>query len=105
MINYLCCVLIYLTGVTNIPSYITYVIVIIILQLRNYKIRTTSGESLGFRICDTMGLEDDGGLMLHDIPYILDGNVDDHFQVCVYFYLNGVQYIYGWQSQMYIMLS
>ncbi|XP_023930392.1 interferon-induced protein 44-like [Lingula anatina] len=33
-----------------------------------------------FRLCDTMGLEEDQGLDVGDITYVLDGHVPDHFQ-------------------------
>ena len=40
-----------------------------------------SGEKLGFRLCDTMGLEDTQSLDTLGFPYLLDGNIQDRYQV------------------------
>ena len=36
---------------------------------------------MGFRLCDTMGLEEDHSLDSINFPYLLDGNVKDRYQV------------------------
>ncbi|XP_019643387.1 PREDICTED: uncharacterized protein LOC109484518 [Branchiostoma belcheri] len=61
------------TGVTN-HSMTT--------QYRRYDVRASrEGPCLGFRLCDTLGLEDlQSGLDIVDLLYILDGNVPDRYQ-------------------------
>ncbi|XP_035685054.1 uncharacterized protein LOC118421699 [Branchiostoma floridae] len=61
------------TGVTN-HSMTT--------QFRRYDVRASrEGPSLGFRLCDTLGLEEQqSGLDIVDLLYILDGNVPDRYQ-------------------------
>ncbi|XP_019632587.1 PREDICTED: interferon-induced protein 44-like [Branchiostoma belcheri] len=51
-------------------------------RYRTYEVRgERHGETLCFRLCDTMGLEDaNTGLDLDDLPYLLDGNVPDRYQ-------------------------
>ncbi|XP_066297779.1 interferon-induced protein 44-like [Branchiostoma lanceolatum] len=51
-------------------------------RYRTYEVRgERNGETLCFRLCDTMGLEDaNTGLDLDDLPYLLDGNVPDRYQ-------------------------
>ena len=52
------------------------------LQFRQYELRPSRGErALNFRLCDTMGMEDQNGLNVNDVPYILDGHVKDSFEV------------------------
>ena len=40
-----------------------------------------TGDKLGFRLCDTMGLKDVQSLDTLGFPYLLDGNVQDRYQV------------------------
>ena len=47
-----------------------------------YEFRSSIGEKgMGFRLCDTMGLEEDNSLDSINFPYLLDGNVKDRYQV------------------------
>ncbi|CAH1792351.1 unnamed protein product [Owenia fusiformis] len=48
-------------------------------KFRKYDIRSENGP-LSIKLCDTMGLEEEGGLNVIDFPYILDGNIPDRFQ-------------------------
>ncbi|CAH1779462.1 unnamed protein product [Owenia fusiformis] len=48
-------------------------------KYRRYEVRTEHGP-LRVRLCDTMGIEAEGGLNVADFPYILDGNLPDRFQ-------------------------
>ncbi|XP_061167740.1 interferon-induced protein 44-like [Saccostrea echinata] len=48
---------------------------------RKYKIKDfTSGKFLNFRLCDTRGFEDEFEIDLHEISFILDGNIPDQYQ-------------------------
>ncbi|XP_066299130.1 interferon-induced protein 44-like [Branchiostoma lanceolatum] len=51
-------------------------------RYRTYEVRgERNGETLCFRLCDTMGLEEaNAGLDLDDLPYLLDGNVPNKYQ-------------------------
>ena len=42
-----------------------------------------------------MGLEDDMGLNLADLPYLLDGNIQDQFQVCIKLQQQAFNHLYG----------
>ncbi|XP_013410369.1 interferon-induced protein 44-like [Lingula anatina] len=48
-------------------------------KYRVYEIRG-GHQTPAFRLCDTMGLEEDQGLDVGDMAYLLDGHVPDHFQ-------------------------
>ncbi|XP_013419551.1 interferon-induced protein 44 [Lingula anatina] len=48
-------------------------------KYRVYEIRG-GHQTPAFRLCDTMGLEEDQGLDVVDMSYVLDGHVPDHFQ-------------------------
>ena len=42
-----------------------------------------TGDKLGSRLCDTMRLEDAQSLDILGFPYLLDGNMQDRYQVSV----------------------
>ena len=50
-----------------------------------YGIRKTveSSEKLGFCLCDTMGLEDAQNIDTLGFPYLLDGHIQDRYQVSI----------------------
>ncbi|XP_013398312.1 interferon-induced protein 44-like [Lingula anatina] len=48
-------------------------------KFRVYEIRV-GHQTSAFRLCDTMGLAEDQGIDVGDMPYLLDGNVPDNFQ-------------------------
>ncbi|XP_023930844.1 uncharacterized protein LOC106166954, partial [Lingula anatina] len=47
-----------------------------------YRVYAIQGghQTPAFRLCDTMGLEEDQGLDVVDMSYVLDGHVPNHFQ-------------------------
>ncbi|XP_008137766.3 interferon-induced protein 44 [Eptesicus fuscus] len=50
-------------------------------QYRTYSIKDgKNGKSLPFILCDSMGLSEEEGLCMDDIPYILKGHVPDRYQ-------------------------
>ena len=52
------------------------------VKFRQYDVRPGRGQKgMKLRLCDTMGMEDDQGMNISDIPYILDGHVQSGFQV------------------------
>ena len=57
--------------------------VVLCFQYRQFELRPARGQhALKLRLCDTMGLEEKDGLHIGNIPYILEGNIQDKFKVC-----------------------
>ena len=54
-----------------------------IFQYRQYKIKTSSGNFLNFRLCDTRGFEEEFSMDMQEMSFILDGNIPDRYQVHV----------------------
>ena len=51
-------------------------------KFRKYEFRSQIGRrSMKFRLCDSMGLEESQKLDAVNFPYLLDGNINDRFQV------------------------
>ena len=42
-----------------------------------------SSDKLGFCLCDTMGLEDTQNVDTLGFPYLLDGHIEDRYQVSI----------------------
>ena len=54
------------------------------MQFRTFVVRDgRRGTPLGFRLCDTMGMEESQGIGAVDLEYVLAGNVPDGYQVDV----------------------
>ena len=54
----------------------------ICFQYRQFELRPARGQNaLKLRLCDTMGLEEKDGLSIGNVPYILDGHIQNGFKV------------------------
>jgi len=50
-----------------------------------YQVLNAQDETpLNFRLCDTRGLEEDQGIDVGELEYILDGHVPDKYKVTSY---------------------
>nr|XP_022300998.1 interferon-induced protein 44-like [Crassostrea virginica] len=47
---------------------------------RQYKIKTSFGNFLNFRLCDTRGFEEEFSMDMEEMSFILDGNIPDRYQ-------------------------
>ncbi len=58
------------------------------IQYRAYVVRRgPGGPQLGFRLCDTMGMEESQGISVMDFPHILAGHVPNGYQVVISVFL------------------
>ncbi|XP_052792852.1 uncharacterized protein LOC128226821 isoform X2 [Mya arenaria] len=44
-----------------------------------YRLRSTTGSFLDFKLCDTPGLERSQGIDIHELHFLLDGNVPENY--------------------------
>ena len=58
-------------------------IFVFFFQYRQYKIKTSFGNFLNFRLCDTRGFEEEFSMDMQEMSFILDGNIPDRHQVHV----------------------